>query len=187
MKNKTDVKIKTEGMYILMIHDSDGDVPCVYLFPDLESAKDELKAIYLEDLRVEKEENGRTDEDMVTDFDEENGLWAVIRVRQDIADEMWSGYYTIMPASKPGYKVTLNHYVCGSVGYIEKDEGGVWTDVFNVPEGEGEMCEGMYSQTKTFYSKEAALEFCSTNRIGPVDEVNSLIDCFSLKRCGLIY
>ncbi|MBR6475399.1 MAG: hypothetical protein IKS98_08105 [Lachnospiraceae bacterium] len=173
MKNKINVNLKTEGIYTLMIHDSDGEIPFVGMFPDIESAKNELKAMYLEDLRVEKEENGRADEDMTSDFDDENGLWAVIRVRLDVADDMFSVYYTITQVSKPKYKVTVNHHVCGSTASIENCDDGVWVDTFDVPESEDEENEGCYCQVKTFYSDDAALGFCGyDNRIGPVSEVH---------------
>nr|MCR5683789.1 hypothetical protein [Lachnospiraceae bacterium] len=61
MKNKINVSLNTEGIYTLVIHNSDATFPFVGVFPDLDSAKSELEAMYLEDLRIEREENGRTD------------------------------------------------------------------------------------------------------------------------------
>lgn len=171
MKNKIDMRLKTEGIYILIIHNSDATFPFVGVFPDLDSAKSELEAMYLEDLRIEREENGRTDEDMKASFDEDNGLWAEIKIRLNAADDMFSVYYTIVEANKPNYKVTIDHHVCGSMASIKKCEDSVWVDTFDVPGSEDEECEGIYRQVKTFYSKDAALGFCEFNRIGPVHEV----------------
>lgn len=166
MKNKINMSLKTEGIYTLVIHDSDACLPFVSIFPDIESAKRELEAMYLEDLRVGREETGREDEDIVAHFDEENGLWAEIKY-----DDMLSVYYTIVEVNKPQYKVTIDHHVCGSMASIKDCEDSVWVDTFDVPESEDEKCEGIYRQVKTFYSKDAALGFCGSNRIGSVRDV----------------
>lgn len=71
-----------QSVALIITYSFDGDV-AVYIHPNIESAKKELKAFYEEELRIQREEN---EWDPIGKI-EEDGLYATITTHSDAFDE----------------------------------------------------------------------------------------------------
>lgn len=80
--NKNTYTYTNKSVALVVTYSFDSDI-AVYIHPNIESAKKELKSFYEEEMRIQREENG---EDPVGNV-EEDGLYASISTYSAVFDE----------------------------------------------------------------------------------------------------